>query len=781
MIALLGFLLLAAGPLRADAGETGERIYARLCVSCHGKNGEGSAEFPRALTGDRSVAQLSRLIARTMPEDDPGTCVGPDADRVAEYIHDAFYSKIAQARNQPARVELARLTVKQTRNALADLVGSFRWQGNWGDNRGLKGEYYKSRQIGRTSDRVIERLDPEVKFDFGEVAPAAEKFDVNNFSIRWSGSVFAPDTGEYEFTVRSDHMVNLWVNGWKRPLIEAIVSSAEDMEHKGTIFLVGGRAYPIQLEFSKAKQGVDDSKNLKVIPKIKASVALEWRRPKLEPEVIPSRFLSPNSFPELFVVATPFPPDDRSVGYERGTSISKAWDSATTDAALATADYVLPRIKDLAGIKDDEPNRPVKVREFAARFAERAFRRPLTDDLRKLYVDRSFESAKDFDLALRRSILLILKSPRFLYRESGTELDPYDVASRLAFTLWDSLPDQALLDAAAWNQLATREQLVHQAERMASDPRARSKLRDFFLQWLRVEQVPDLAKDPAKHGDFTRGIVADLRTSLELSIDDLTAPGADFRQVLLADQLYLNGPLAKFYGFNLPLDAPFTKVPLEPLERAGLITHPYLMASFAYTATSSPIHRGVFLSRSILGRALKPPPEAVAPLAPDLHASLTTRERVALQTSPTACATCHGMINPLGFGLERFDAVGRLRLEEKGKPVDPSGSYEPPSGDLRTYVGARQLASLLSESPETHQAFVEQLFHHLVKQPIRAFGPEVSGTLRNRFEGRSFSIRSLMVDIAVEVVLPRPKPSVPQASRRSPAELPANPFAFPET
>ena len=148
-----------------------------------------------------------------------------------------------------------------------------------------------------------------------------------------------------------------------------------------------------------------------------------------------------------------------------------------------------------------------------------------------------------------------------------------------------------------------------------------------------------------------------------------------------ADYVYLNGRLAPLYGAKLPADAPFQKVSLEQEERAGLLTHPYLMASFAYTATSSPIHRGVFIARSVLGRVLRPPPEAVAPLAPDLHPDLTTRQRVAIQTQPESCRSCHGMINPLGFTLEHFDALGRYRKEEKGKPIDATGSYETRSGE----------------------------------------------------------------------------------------------------
>ena len=755
----------------ATAAEPGgEQIYRSRCASCHGAAGEGSAEYPRPLAGDRSPAQLARLIARTMPEDDPGTCVGPEAEKVAAYIHDAFYSRAAQARTAPPRIELARLTVAQYRNAVADLIGSFRESGKWGDTRGLHGEYFRSSRIGNKDDRIIERVDPEVRFDFGNAPPGPEKFEVNRFSIRWEGSVLAPETGEYEFLVRTDHAARLWVNDLKRPLIDAWVKSGDDTEFRGAIHLLGGRAYTIRLEFSKARQGVDDSKKENKSPATKSAIALEWKRPHQAAEVIPRRNLAPDRSPEGFVVETAFPPDDRSVGYERATTVSKAWDQATTDAAIEVAGYVAPRLRELAGVGDGAADREAKLRDFCRQFAERAFRRPLTDDQKQLYIDRQFAQVRDPDLAVKRVVLFVMKSPRFLYREvGGSGTDPYDVASRISFGLWDSLPDRPLLEAAANGQLATREQAARQAERMAADLRARAKLREFFLRWLKVEQVPDLAKDPARYPGFDAAVASDLRTSLDLFLEDVAwGEASDFRQLLTADTLYLNGRLARFYGADLPPDAPFQKVPLEPQARAGLLSHPYLMATFAYTGTSSPIHRGVFVIRSVLGRSLRPPPQAVAPLPPEVHAGLTTRERVTLQTGSGTCLNCHGTINPLGFGLEHFDAVGRFRDREDGKTIDASGVYEPRSGEPRPYSGARELAALLAASEETQGAFVEQLFHHLVKQPIRAFGPGAAPELRRSFAGRGCSIRKLMVEIIATAAIP--------PMRSTAGELPADVF-----
>jgi hypothetical protein len=353
---------------------------------------------------------------------------------------------------------------------------------------------------------------------------------------------------------------------------------------------------------------------------------------------------------------------------------------------------------------------------------------------------------------------LVLKSPRFVYREVGNgRPDGYDVASRLAFGLWDSLPDQNLLDAAAAGQLGTREQVVRQARRMVVDSRARSKLREFLLHWLKVDQNAGIVKDRKLFPQFDEGVASDLRTSLDLFLDDvIESESADFRQLLRADYLYLNGRLAQFYGASLKADAPFQKVCLDSPERAGVLTHPYLMASFAYTGASSPIHRGVFVARSVLGRVLRPPPEAIAPLAADLHPSLTTRERVTIQTKPESCQSCHGMINPLGFTLERFDAVGRYRTDEKGRPIDAMGSYETRAGELVKFDGVRAIAAFLADSEEAHNAFIQQLFHHLVKQPIHAFGYQELSNLRRFFAAHDFNIRELSVEVmATSALTPR--------------------------
>jgi mono/diheme cytochrome c family protein len=772
-LAVVGAFAIAVSSPRVASATVppGAVIYQNKCARCHGKSGEGAKEYPRALVGNRSLAQLTRYIARSMPEDAPGTCTGPEAEKVAAYIFDAFYSPAAQARKKAPRVELARLTVGEYRNALADLIGPIppgaatRPKGPAKEEPGLRGSYF-SITGKRNRKLAFSRTDPAVRFEFGPSNPDHAKLNSGEIAVNWQGSVVAPETGMYDFIVRTEHSTRLWVNDMKRPLIDKGVKSGTETEFRGSLFLLAGRAYPLRLEFFTTTLGVRKDRKDKT-PPVKTTVALAWKPLHGAADVIPQRNLQAADAPTSFAPAVALPPDDRSSGYERGNAISKAWVQATTDGAIEAANYVTAHLAELSGVRGDAPNRKTLLRDYCAAFAERAFRRPLTPEQKRLYVDRQFEVAPDPDTAVKRVVLLVLQSPRFLYREAGGAGDAFDVASRLSFSLWDSLPDQELLKAAATGRLKTRADVLREAQRMLADPRARAKLNEFFLKWLQLDQVADLPKDPKHFPGFGGPVVADLRTSLELFLEEaLWSEASDFRQLLLADHVYLNGRLAQLYGGGLPAEAPFQKVALKSGERAGVLTHPLLLANLAYTATSSPIHRGVFLARNVLGVALRQPPDAFAPLPPDLHPTLNTRERITLQTSPKNCMSCHNVINPLGFTLENYDAIGRFRDRDNGKPVDTSGLFVTRSGDTAKFKGVKELARFLADSDEAHEAFVARLFHHLVRQPVLAYGPNKLVELRRFFAENHYNMRRLIVEIVAQAALPDRQPRPATAGAR---------------
>jgi hypothetical protein len=733
------------------APRAGEVVYRQDCMSCHGPVGEGIAgKADEPLVGEKSIASLAKYIAREMPEDDPGTLSLADATASAEYIHKAFYSGEARARNHPPRIELAHLTVRQYRESIADLLASLRNATATTETGGLAGTYRerperdpKKPDQNRPEVTFKRHVDPVIDFDFSDKAPEKGTYAAQ-FSINWSGSVLVPDTGEYEFRVTSPNGVRLYVNApengsEKNALIDIWVSSAMTRSVQAPIFLLGGRSYPLKLEFFKYKDKT-------------ASLRLEWRPPGGAWVVIPRTHLSPKSSSPVSVISVPLPPDDGSIGYERGASVSREWTEAIAKGALQVSGMIGPHLFALAGTKADAPDRGDKLKAFTLRFAQMAYRRPLTDE-QKADLSAIYAASVAPEVAAKRAFIFTLSNPAFLYPGIGPQ-DDYAVASRLALALWDSIPDAALLKAAAAGQLKDAAQVRLQAQRMMKDPRAKSKLRDFLHHWLHVEEGAEIAKDQKEYPGFDQGVVMDLRTSLDLFAESVVwSESSDYRQLLLSDTILMNERLAKFYGQKVEAGAGFQPVKMDADQRGGVLTHPFVLATFSYTKSSSPIHRGVFVTRNILGLMLKPPPMAIAFMDDKFDPSFTMREKVTELTSKPACMSCHVTINPLGFSFERFDAVGRVRTTDNKKPVDPTSDYTTADGNVIKLTGARDVAIHAAESLSGQTGFVRNLFQEMVKQPPAAYSPELLGQLTSQFRADNFHVRNLAVEVAVVAAL----------------------------
>ena len=737
-------LLIAFESGMALGAPDGKKIYEAKCVSCHGQNGAGiKGKYNKPLSGDLTPNQLAKVIEETMPKEDPGSLSAADAFAVSSYLHEFFYSSIARERNRPARIELSRLTVKQYRNSMMDLIGSFRPTAIPSDKtKGIRGEYFKTRDFNK-GDLAESRIDAEVDFDFKEESPISGKMEPGEFTLRWTGAIYAPETGYYEFVIHASHAVRLWVNDNNTPLIDAWVKSGKDTDYKGSIYLVSGRSYSLRLEFTKAKQGVNDNKKPKVVQP--AFVKLLWKKPGGPVEICPGEYLSSTTLPEMFVSSTPFPPDDGSLGWERGVTVSKEWDQATTEGALEAAKYIAIKLPEFAKTKEGDAQRIEKTEDFLKKFATKAFRRNLQTSENEI-IKKVLKEFKDPQDGALRVLVWVLKSPNFLYRNEG---QGDSVASQLSYTLWDSIPDQQLLEAEASGKLKNSEGLNREIDRMLLDARAHEKIRGFFHDILLLNQSHELNKDASRFPGFDPKLESDLRISLDKTIDQIFwEKESNYQRLFLEQDLFMNERIAKFYQQKPASKNGFEKVSFDAGQRAGIITHPYMLSMLSYSAESSPIHRGVFLARSLLGVTLKPPPEAAAPLAASLHPSLNTRERVALQTKGGACMTCHGTINSLGFTLERFDAVGRLREKDNAKSIDSNGWYVARDGKKVTLENAQSLGRYLANSPDAHRAFTEQMFHHMLKQPTRAYGAETLEQLTLYFEKNSLNMRQLAAEMA---------------------------------
>lgn len=729
------------------AAPDGAAIYEKQCASCHGPNGEGVADkYNETLYGTRSVESLTRYIDRNMPEGAEDQCVGEDARAVAEWMHRTFYSQEARNRMRPPRIDLTRLTNEQYRQSVADLVGSFSGRPQPFAGGGLQARYFNAEKMEEQKQKIAERVDAEVRID-PAVMEALPDLKRDSFSVTWTGSLFAPESGEYGIRAITENGVRVFLNGlpWAKdrpeiPLIDGWVSlGAEPREVEARTTLVGGRAHPLRIQYLSYGQK-------------SASLRFEWKPPGGVWENVPAECLSKEWAPMVTTVGTNFPPDDSSYGYERGSGISREWHEAVVQAALAVANLTLPEIERLAGIKPEETDRVGKLRDFCSEFAARAFRRPLSEAERADWL-REFDGVnpEDAEAVARRLVVRVLCSPRFLYPGlAGTGADDFAVASRLALVLWDSLPDEALRRAAQDGQLRTPEQISQQATRMIGDPRARHKIRGFFHHWLGLKEADDLAKDREAYPGFDDALIADLRTSLEHFVDEVMwSERSDYRDLLLADFIYMNRRLADYYGVSIPDGGGFHRVTLPADQRAGVITHPYLLATLSYHKSSSPIHRGVFLTRKVLGRFLKPPPMAIVFMDDRFDPTLSMREKVTQLTGSPACMSCHEMINPLGFSLENFDATGRWRLQDAGKPVNARDTYTTSTGEAVEFNGPRDVANHAAKSTEASSGFVRQLFQHAVKQAPDAYG---SGTLEQVHQGfvaDNYNIRNLLHRMAV--------------------------------
>lgn len=367
-------------------------------------------------------------------------------------------------------------------------------------------------------------------------------------------------------------------------------------------------------------------------------------------------------------------------------------------------------------------------------------------------------------------MLVTLKSPRFLY--PGLDRDrsaSQRAANRLALTLFDSLPtDPWLIELAHEDQLQTADQVRAAAQRMVADYRARGKTGELMHEWLNLSRIAEITKDSKDFPKFGAELVADMKASLDAFLNEVVwSDSSDFRQLFLADWAYATPRLAEFYGATWASEQEtgedLARIVFADGRRVGLLSQPYLMSGLAYQDSTSPIHRGVFLMRHILGRTLKPPKEAFTPLSPDLHPDMTTRQRVELQTSPQTCQVCHQKINGLGFALENFDAVGRFRETEGDQPVDSAGQYTTLDDRTVTFHGATELAHFLASSDDAYRAFINRAFQHLVKQPIAAYGPDLLDQLNEQFRDSNFHIRKLLVEIAV-IAATQPSPTSDEES-----------------
>lgn len=402
-----------------------------------------------------------------------------------------------------------------------------------------------------------------------------------------------------------------------------------------------------------------------------------------------------------------FPPEPVVAGFENDASSHQAnpllVEKHAEAAALLAADLLSRGISEVFACPEDQADSDC-ASAFIENVGRRAYRRPLTPGEHRSFSLLYERAAPNFghEEALATIVEAALQSPQFLYRveapvseASGpvVPLGPYEMASRLSYFLWGTTPDDELLKAAAENALASPEQVETQARRLLQSTRAKDRAREFHSQWLGLSRFNSIARD-----DAPGGAPAAFRESTLRYIDRiLWSDTPTARELFSSSRYYYDKTLAPLYGQETPDGWASTS---NAEERHGLLTQPGMMALFAHADQTSPIQRGVFVRESILCEEVEPPPPSVDNNPPDPDPNLTTRERFAVHTENRACATCHRLIDPLGFGFENYDHLGRFRSEENGLTIDTSGEIvEVAENSLEgPFSGPEEMADRLAES-----------------------------------------------------------------------------------
>lgn len=445
--------------------------------------------------------------------------------------------------------------------------------------------------------------------------------------------------------------------------------------------------------------------------------------------------------------------------------------AAAAIASEVTGDPAkLARIVPAAGGDDAQ-----RARAFVTELGRRAHRRPLTPSQIEDYlaIHRAgsglYEGVPPFEAGVRLVLEAFLQSPYFLYRieessaAAGDEipLDDWEIASRLSYALWNTMPDQTLFDAAAAGELTDPAKLRAIARRMLDDPRAERVVSRFHHQLLDVEKFASIAPAANIHPSGSGRLAAHAARENDLFVIDTFVSGGGLERLLTGTETFVNAELAEIYEVPGTFGDEFVKVSLDPAKRRGLFTQVGFLAANATPQSPDPIHRGVFLTTRIACNPLGAPPANIPPLPPPM--GRTNRETVEDHTEQpgSICAGCHStLINPFGFPFEGYDAAGRVRTEDNGFPLNTRS--DPLIGGKRDPVSdAVDLAEKLAESEVVHACYARHWIELTLGRKHHARDAGLMAHLASLSRDGA-SIKDLLVELV----------SSPAFVRRSAEELP---------
>ena len=462
--------------------------------------------------------------------------------------------------------------------------------------------------------------------------------------------------------------------------------------------------------------------------------------------------------------AAAFTPDSEAgtSGFLRGSTITAGDDARIMmTAGASVAEQVSGKLGTLlpcSPLPTAAAEQDTCVSKFITQFGKRAYRRPLTareiELMQGLYkAQRSAEVGATFEQAVSVLIGSIIQAPQFLYHwELGNNApikegnliryNAYEVASKLSYLLWTTMPDDKLFEAADNDALATPEQIAIQSKRMLADARAKEGLANFHAQWSEIADLVQIPKD-ASITQYTPEVAQAMidETGAFVASTLLGGGPGTLEALFTSNKTVADGRLAKIYGTTA--GASPQPIDLDPKQRAGIFTHLAFLSAKADTGDSHPVKRGDTLLRRTLCMEFKVP-DNVPPVADAMPGGGTTRDRFTMHAQ-MPCATCHVIIDPIGFAFEEFDAIGAFRTTDQGKKVDSTGSAVTPGGATLTFANAVELMTQMSKLPEVQDCMTTQWMRYMLgRKEIQSEALSKQVAL-GEFKKANFDLRELLV------------------------------------
>ena len=476
-------------------------------------------------------------------------------------------------------------------------------------------------------------------------------------------------------------------------------------------------------------------------------------------------------------VAAQFPPEDFVNGFKNQFS-SQSVSPLLAEAYSAAAEKLAKNAFRGGDGKGLIPCKPTGVTDsacatqFIRQFGRQAFRRPLSDSelerYKKLFTIGA-ASGKAFHSGAQLVTEAMLQSPNFLLRTENVtdpKLKPYEAASRLSYFFWNSMPDPALFKAAESGELNTPSGFEKSARRMLADKRARGAVDDFVEQWLRFDRLLNSVKDRRSFPSYTPELALAMTEETRRLVADLVWNDRDFTEFYSANYSFLSSNLANLYGVPVP-PKDYDKVPLPPsTERAGILGQAVFLALTSKPADTSPTARGLFVREQFLCQEVPQPPPGVSTNLPALTKDRpqTNRDRLGVHLTSESCASCHNLIDPIGFGMEKFDAIGQYREklkltfngafhgEKEDKPITVKLDLNT-QGDVAgikdsAFSSPRELGIILAKSSQCQECVVKQLFRYAMGRREGISDRPALRRIYKDFRDSKFRFREMMVSLA---------------------------------